>query len=202
VVVPPREPTSTEPRCRRDALLGAARDEFSERGFAGARVARIAQRAGVNKQLISYHFGGKAGLYRAVREQWLAEERALADPAAGLAEITLRYLRAALADPRQTRLLLWASLARDAGPAPLGEPDDAADLARRRAGGELADDLDPGAVLLMLTGAVAAPIFLPREVRRTTGLDPEGEEFQERYADQLRRVVDRLAAQPTSEVTG
>jgi TetR/AcrR family transcriptional regulator len=46
-------------------ILGAACTEFAEHGFAGARVARIAARANVNKQLIFYYFGSKAGLYAA-----------------------------------------------------------------------------------------------------------------------------------------
>src|ERR1700728_4160200 len=45
-------------------LLSAALDEFAAKGFAGARVQDIASRAGVNKQLISYYFGGEDGLYR------------------------------------------------------------------------------------------------------------------------------------------
>nr|WP_243436138.1 TetR/AcrR family transcriptional regulator [Acanthopleuribacter pedis] len=39
---------------------------FAEHGFAGARVDEIAQRAGVNKALINYHFGSKARLFRAI----------------------------------------------------------------------------------------------------------------------------------------
>jgi TetR/AcrR family transcriptional regulator len=46
-------------------ILKAARVEFGSRGFAGARVDHIARRAGLNKQLIYYYFGSKAGLYRA-----------------------------------------------------------------------------------------------------------------------------------------
>jgi TetR/AcrR family transcriptional regulator len=46
-------------------ILRAACAEFAEHGYAGARVARIATRAKVNKQLIFYYFGTKAGLYSA-----------------------------------------------------------------------------------------------------------------------------------------
>src|SRR5882672_2033057 len=55
----------------RRALLDAALEEFSLRGFAGARVADIARRAGVNKQLINYYFGSKEGLYLALQRAWL-----------------------------------------------------------------------------------------------------------------------------------
>ena len=39
-----------------DAILAAAALEFAERGFAGARVDRIARRARVNKAMLYYHF--------------------------------------------------------------------------------------------------------------------------------------------------
>lgn len=47
----------------REALLDAATELFAARGFDGTRVDQIADQAGVNKALISYHFGGKRGLY-------------------------------------------------------------------------------------------------------------------------------------------
>lgn len=47
----------------REALLLAASDLFAEHGFDGVSVDQIAAKSGVNKALINYHFGGKAGLY-------------------------------------------------------------------------------------------------------------------------------------------
>jgi TetR/AcrR family transcriptional regulator len=47
-----------------DRILDAAAAEFAERGFAGARVDRIARRARVNKAMIYYHFASKQRLYR------------------------------------------------------------------------------------------------------------------------------------------
>jgi TetR/AcrR family transcriptional regulator len=49
-----------------ERLLAAAAVEFSARGFAGARVDRIARRARANKAMLYYHFGSKQGLYRAL----------------------------------------------------------------------------------------------------------------------------------------
>lgn len=60
--------TAPEPASTRDALLAAATEAFAAHGFDGARVDRIAVGAGVNKAMISYHFGGKAGLHRAILE--------------------------------------------------------------------------------------------------------------------------------------
>jgi AcrR family transcriptional regulator len=70
----PRKPAAiVEPRSRdadRSALaiLAAARDEFAEHGLGGARMERIAERAGLDKRLIYYYFGNKDRLFRAVLE--------------------------------------------------------------------------------------------------------------------------------------
>ncbi len=50
-------------------ILAAARDEFAEHGLGGARVDRIAERAGLNKRLIYYYFEDKEKLFQAVLEQ-------------------------------------------------------------------------------------------------------------------------------------
>lgn len=50
-------------------ILAAARDEFAEHGLGGARMDRIAERAGLNKRLIYYYFEEKDRLFQAVLEQ-------------------------------------------------------------------------------------------------------------------------------------
>ena len=47
-------------------ILRAARDEFCEQGFNGARVDSIAARAKANKRLLYHYFGNKEALYEAV----------------------------------------------------------------------------------------------------------------------------------------
>jgi AcrR family transcriptional regulator len=49
-------------------LLKAGAELFAELGFSGVRVEGLARRAGVNKAMINYHFGGKRKLYDAVLE--------------------------------------------------------------------------------------------------------------------------------------
>jgi TetR/AcrR family transcriptional regulator len=49
-----------------DRILAAAAHEFAARGYAGARVDRIARRARVNKAMLYYHFHSKQSLYRAL----------------------------------------------------------------------------------------------------------------------------------------
>lgn len=49
----------------RQSILQAAVHEFARYGLPGARVDTIAARAGLNKQLLYYHFGNKEDLFRA-----------------------------------------------------------------------------------------------------------------------------------------
>jgi AcrR family transcriptional regulator len=49
---------------RRDAILAAALEEFSARGYAAARLEDVAQRAGVGKGTIYLHFHDKEALFR------------------------------------------------------------------------------------------------------------------------------------------
>ena len=181
----------------RRALLDAALEEFSLRGFAGARVADIARRAGVNKQLINYYFGSKEGLYLALQRAWLEREERFAPPEVPLPDLVVRYLLDALDDPRSLRLLLWRGLADDS--APYGGPGRQPDLdrvGRRQAAREVAADLDPAAVLLAGMGMVAAPIAMPQVARELFGVDPSSAEFRERYAEQLRRIAAYLSGDP------
>jgi len=69
-----RDPSPVEERVRdadrsQSTILAAARDEFAEHGLGGARVDRIAERAGLNKRLIYYYFEDKEKLFQAVLEQ-------------------------------------------------------------------------------------------------------------------------------------
>lgn len=56
-------------------IIEAATKEFSQYGQAGARIDRIARRAGVNKAMIYYHFQSKEQLYQTILEQFLDKLR-------------------------------------------------------------------------------------------------------------------------------
>lgn len=52
----------------RETLITAARKLFADRGFHAVSIRDITEAAGTNVSAISYHFGGKEGLYRACLE--------------------------------------------------------------------------------------------------------------------------------------
>jgi AcrR family transcriptional regulator len=51
------------------SILAAATKEFTEKGFGGARVNDIADRASINKRMLYHYFGDKEELYLAVLEE-------------------------------------------------------------------------------------------------------------------------------------
>jgi AcrR family transcriptional regulator len=158
---------------------------------------RIAARAGVNQQLISYYLDGKEGLYRALQQRWQAIGSHASQPDLPIYEVVGAFLRLGIEQRSWARLLAWEGLSGDAaGDTGEAGPYFAAmveDVRRRQRDGELAAELDPPYVLLMLFAAALAPTLLPHITQRITGLAGDSPEFQEAYQEQLRRVTGRLA---------
>jgi AcrR family transcriptional regulator len=59
----------------RERILAAALEEFARYGLGGARVDRIAARAGANKRMLYYYYGNKEDLFLAVLESRYAHIR-------------------------------------------------------------------------------------------------------------------------------
>ena len=74
MVAPARRMTGEE---RREQLIDIGRTVFAERGFAGASIEEISERAGISKPVVYGHFGGKEGLYSAVVEREVARVLAM-----------------------------------------------------------------------------------------------------------------------------
>ncbi|MFI6602206.1 TetR/AcrR family transcriptional regulator [Nonomuraea sp. NPDC050536] len=184
-----RDPERTKAR-----ILQAAVAEFAAKGFAGARVSEIADRAGVNKQLISYYFGGKEGLYRALTSRWQSEESMFADRSASLGKLAAGYVRANATYRDFGKLMLWEGLSES-------EPDprfteemrrNVEELRKRQEDGEFPADLDPAALLVALFAVAAAGISFPQLVRAVFDQDPASPEFADHFATQIERLVDHL----------
>jgi TetR/AcrR family transcriptional regulator len=91
-----RERERRDPAATRQALLRAGEELFSARGFDGVPIEDIAERAGVNKALISYHFRGKRGLYAAVVGSTFAEMAARVEAIEAAARDAAEALRGVL----------------------------------------------------------------------------------------------------------
>lgn len=99
----------------RAALLAAARELFSERGYAAVGTEEIVQRARVTRGALYHHFADKKDLFRAVHEQMEGElttaiggqlaAAAGEDPLAGLVTGVRSFLDACT-DPRLARIVL------------------------------------------------------------------------------------------------
>lgn len=97
----PRRETRAEKQARtKSELLETAAAVFAQRGYAGATVEEIAERAGYSHGAVYSNFAGKDDLFLAVFEQYMADRaRELAATQADLAEDAPLELRArALAD--------------------------------------------------------------------------------------------------------
>ena len=64
-----RQPAATDDRSTTERILVAAELEFAAVGYAPARLADIAERAGIRRPSLIYHFESKELLYRAVVER-------------------------------------------------------------------------------------------------------------------------------------
>jgi AcrR family transcriptional regulator len=190
------------PERSRERILAAAADEFSERGFAGARVEAIARRAGLNKQLISHHFGGKQALYEAVLKARRTQAGGgMAEAPGSLPEALAWFYEKVRRDPSWLRLLLWEALdaADDVpGRVELDErrrryADRVAWVEAEQAAGRLPTGLAPDLLLLSLLGAATYPLLLPQVCRLVTGEAPDTEAFARRFERHLTDLAATLA---------
>ncbi|MFJ4616938.1 TetR family transcriptional regulator [Streptomyces sp. NPDC088812] len=108
-----------DPDRKRRQLMEAALAEFAEFGVAGARVDRLAKRAGISPGLVYSFAAGKEGLFEAVYEA-IAEQTVNAVPvdADDLAEYAGRLHDAGQQHPQVMRFLTWYALESAERPAP------------------------------------------------------------------------------------
>jgi TetR/AcrR family transcriptional regulator len=96
-----------------ETILKAALQEFSDKGFDGARVDEIALRSGVQKNLIYYYFDSKDGLFLAVLERMYETIRLRQkdlsirgmDPVEGMKKLVIFTSRVWLQNPEFLNLL-------------------------------------------------------------------------------------------------
>lgn len=187
----------------RALLLEAAVAEFSSHGPSGARVDRIAARAGVNKERIYQYFGNKESLFDAVL---LAELDRLID-AVPLRAATPEEFASYVVDvfdyhqghPHLARLLYWEGLERAERPVP-GEDQRTRRYQQkvRELSAALGREPDDTAHLLLSVIALAASWqTLPQLNRMLLGA-PDPEQRRAHLAETVRRLWGPPASPPAS----
>jgi AcrR family transcriptional regulator len=114
-----RKPRPRDAAATKALLLHAATEEFAEYGLAGARIDRIADRAGANKRLIYVYFGDKDRLFDAVvddQAQAMLRDVPLDD--GDLVAFAATRFDYVLAHPATRRIAVWRAFER-------AEPTDA-----------------------------------------------------------------------------
>jgi AcrR family transcriptional regulator len=201
-VAPARRPPiahARDPRRTRDRILAAALAEFSEHGFAGARVARIARRARINKRMLYHYFGNKEDLFREIFDRKLRERAGwITEAPAGLGESLRYWFDMACEDSDWIRLSQWEALGLGEGPVVREEERRASllraldDLRERQRRGLLPDDLDPGHLLLAILGLITYPLAFPQVTRMVTGRASSDPAFRRQRAEFLQRFSHAL----------
>ena len=183
----------------REKILRAAMREFSDKGFSGARVDKIASRAKVNIRMIYYFFGSKKSLLQAVLDSIFQQRKgALESEFSGISDLLDAYLNAYSSDPERVRLLLWETLQsspKSVGQLPNYEERKTAieqrieTLAKLQQSGLLPQTLDPKFLYLTLVALTIFPMTFPQTVFFTTGFQAESEDFQHQYRDYLQQLM-------------
>lgn len=106
-----------DPETKRRLLLEAALEEFAAYGVAGARIDRLARRAGISAGLVYSFYENKDGLFEAVFDL-IVEKTVEAVPITpdDLADYAGRLCDAGTANPAVLRFVAWYQLERG-GPA-------------------------------------------------------------------------------------
>jgi len=199
VVTEPEPERTFIETARRKQIVGAAIDTIAEVGYGQASLARIAERIGISKGVISYHFAGKDDLIKQVVIDVVEAGRAYILPrvlAAPTGPAMLRaYIESNLAFMREHRnymvavveILRNGAFTTDGGRRVDGRDIDVAtrllqeQLARLQAAGGLRSDFDPA----LMAVAVRATIDV---VPHRLVLDPAFD--IDKYAKEIANIFD------------
>jgi AcrR family transcriptional regulator len=176
--------------------MGAAAEKFAEHGLAGARIDRIAERAGANKRLLYVYFGNKEQLFDSVVSRCVNDLNTAVPLDAGdlpaYAGNVFDYL---VANPRTVRNTAWRDFERSS-------PTDVETLAYRdklrkiRAGqrsSRLYDGIQAIDLLAMTQGLVTSWVGATVGLKAAAGKDPMSPRRLRQHRDALTAAVARIS---------
>lgn len=196
---------------KRDRIVAAAIELFSERSFDGATTREIAARAGVTQPLLNYHFRSKEELWQsAVGALFERLDQTIADRINGLrgvddittAKLVVReFVTFSARNPELHRIITQESKADgprmdhlvDHHVRPIYERTIA--LFERLVADGVVPPIPPAHLYYILTGAGPTMFVLAPECRRLSGLEPTDDAVIEAHADAVCLL---LFGQPTS----
>jgi AcrR family transcriptional regulator len=183
----------------RAGLLRAGRKLFAERGYDGTSVRAITGEAGANLGAVTYHFGSKEELYRAVLhdvlgplpsliEEVVTGQGTVIERVDGVARTYVRFLAS---NPEVPRFLMQEIAAGKVPPAPVMEilGRVAGMLAAMLRQGQVQGDVRAGDPLLLTLTLVSQPVYFAlvrRAIASLTGRDPMA-------GDRLAALEDHVA---------
>ena len=181
-------------------IVEAARSEFFEKGFKGARIVSIAEIAGVKKQLIYHYFKGKAELLQAVlaysttdEPEWVSQT-----PDNPVHVAAHRYKVNSQARADFIKFTAWEALESRAEPTSWNKGGESALRSytaywkAQKDKGLVPPDLEPELLALALTALTSYPIIFGNIAEIITGLEPNDPEFQARWSTFLTRLSERM----------
>lgn len=185
----------------RQRILRAAAKEFTQKGFDGATVFGIAQRAHVSKQLVHHHFRSKDKLFQEVLN---VQFQPVLDFQETIPRITTDLIaerfknRAAYVD--YIRFLTWEAVSGHVNSVPGFKARQhrithyAETLRLMQAAGRIPKDLDIKLLQLAIFSLSTYPMAFGQITRLVTGYAPTSASFQKRWYAFLRRIGKRLLA--------
>jgi TetR/AcrR family fatty acid metabolism transcriptional regulator len=191
---------------RRAQVVGCAIDTIAEVGYGQASLARIAQRAGISKGVIVYHFAGKDELLSEIVAEVLARAEEYMRPRVreestgrGLLRAYIESNLAFMAEYRN-HVIALAEIARNTRGAERGSSlhpailDGAVEslaklLGRFQSEGEFRPDFDPRVMATAIRAAIDA---IPRQLLADPALDVE------HYGRELADTFELACTTPTS----
>ncbi|MDN3233451.1 TetR/AcrR family transcriptional regulator [Priestia megaterium] len=184
----------------RKLILEAAREEFFEKGYTGARIESIAKRANINKQLIYHYFKGKDELIHETIDEFTASLPSgnlvlPADPVK-IAEFRFNVNQEYLMD--FLKFTAWEAV--EKGPSNLkGEKTREKilhsyneDMKAKQEMGLVPKELNPKLITLMISSLTIYPLLYKDVTHMITGLDPNDHEFKEKWSQFLRQISEQI----------
>jgi AcrR family transcriptional regulator len=184
-------------KATKELLLTAAAEEFAEHGLAGARIDRIAERAGANKRLLYVYFGNKEQLFDAIVERHVNDlNDAVPIDAQDLGAYAGAVFDHLLQNLQAVRLVAWRDFERES-PTKAEETAYAKKLTAIRGAqrdGQLYDGMSAIDLLAITQGTITSWLGATVGLKAAAGKDPMStrrlRQHRQALVDAVRRITE------------